>query len=188
MKEGGPHLGLHLGAEYNGNHKVAGPSMNELVDRYLRDARFHEFSYFRFLMEQVRCFGDPRQFYYDDVSKVRVGGVHSNIDIYRENVRRSVAELVQVVREVQPRLIIVAGTLAFSEFNSQVLPRIPDWRGDLIKTRNPSAQGHRGRPSLWLERYRSFQSNMLSGPAPERIRKWHLLSRNAETPFRLVAL
>lgn len=140
------YVGLHLGAEYNGDHGAAGPSMNELVARYLREGTPPDTNYFRLLVEQVRCFGDPRCFYYDDVSRVRAGGSHSSRAVYRENVRQSVSEIVSLVTTLAPRLIIVAGVHAYREFTEQILPGLPTWRGDLVSA-EPFSSGPPWLPS-----------------------------------------
>lgn len=187
-----PPTGLHLGAEYNGNHGAAGPPMDELVSEYLRLGSIRDEMYFRFLLAQVRCFGEPSQFRYDDVSQVRAGGKHSSKDVYRERVGRSVTRLSSIIQERDPRLIIVAGTLAFDEFERQILPMIPKWRGDVIRARNPSAQAHwvdAGQSTgLWFQRYREFRSTLLVEPRPKSVRRWHLQARDADAPFQLKAL
>jgi len=181
-----PYLGLHLGLEYHANHRVAGKPMNDLVRRHLRDGDCGP--YFQLLVAQVRCFGDPRRFWYDDVSRVRAGGKLSEADVYEQNVRQSARDLVAHVERLTPRIIVVAGDRGFTLFMSKVLPRIPTWRGHLIKARNPSARGHWGRRRLWLDRYTEFSSDLMSQPRPDGIRRWHMLSPDSETPFDLVPL
>jgi hypothetical protein len=182
------YLGLHLGAEYNGDHGAAGPSMNELVGRYLREGTLSDLNYFRLLVQQVRCFGDPERFYYDDVSRVRAGGSHSSPSVYRENVRQSAGEMISLVEALEPRLIIIAGIHAYREFTRQVLTKVANWRGDLIRTRNPSAQGHRGRVDLWEQCYRSFRTDLGSQTRPLVMRKWHLHASDANGPLQLLRL
>ncbi len=180
--------GVHLGAEYNADHGSAGPSMNELVARFRRGDSFANPAYFRILVAQVACFGDPGRFFYDDVSRVRAGGRLSPPDKYRENVRQSAPGIVATLRELQPRLIIVAGGRAYEEFCSQVLPQLPSWRGDLVRARNPSAEGHRGRPADWLARYGTFRSGLLDEPTPAEVRSWHLASTEAQPAFHLARI
>jgi hypothetical protein len=182
-----PYLGLHLGAEYNRTHGDAGDPMNELVRRYFEGA-LRDPNYFPLLVEQVACFGDPRRFYYDDVSRVRAGGRHSEDDLYRENVRQSVGGVSTLVKELDPRIIIVAGGLAFTEFVRQVLPAAPLWRGDLVKARNPSSRGHYGTQEAWQLCYRRFRSALSSEPRPQEVRKWHLHATDAAGPLRLTRL
>lgn len=179
------YVGLHLGAEYNGDHGAAGPSMNELVGRYLREGTLSDLNYFRLLVHQVRCFDDPRRFYYDDVSCVRASGSHSSPAVYRENVQQSVGEIVSLVEAIAPRLIIVAGVYAYQEFTRQILPRLPHWRGDIVRTRNPSVQGHRGSLEQWEQCYRSFRTDLTTQPRPSFVRKWHLHATDAGGPMQL---
>lgn len=181
----GAYLGLHLGAEYNGDHGAAGPSMNELVRRYLHDGTLQDTNYFPLLVEQVACFGDPTLFYYDDVSRVHAGGSHSAPDVYRENVRQSVDAIASLIHELAPPVIIVAGIYAYKEFTRQILPTLVGWRGDLVRTRNPSVQGHRGSLEEWKTCYRSFRSDLLLDSGRQGVRKWHLHATNAAGPFRL---
>lgn len=180
--------GVHLGAEYNADHGSAGPSMNELVAKFRRGDSFADPAYFRLLVAQVACFGDPGRFFYDDVSRVRAGGRLSPADTYRESVRQSVPGIVAALGELHPRLIIVAGGLAYEEFCSQVLPQLPGWRGDVVRARNPSAQGHRGSPAEWLARYRAFQSGLIAEPVPAGVRCWHLASTEAQPAFHLARI
>jgi hypothetical protein len=179
------YVGLHLGAEYNNQHGAAGPSMNEIVSRYLREGTLTDLNYFRLLVEQVRCFGSPEAFHYDDVSRVRATGSHSPLEEYRNNVRRSVGEVVTLVETIKPRLIIVAGVHAYREFARQILPKLPGWRGDLVRTRNPSVQAHRGSVEEWEKSYRSFRTDLAGLPTPPVVRRWHLYARNAGCPMEL---
>jgi len=167
-------LGLHLGAEYNESHGAAGPSMNELVRQFLDNGSLPDNNYFTLLVEQVACFGDPRHFYYDDVSRVRAGGSHTREEVYQLNVNKSVGEIVTLISELDPRIIVVAGSLAFKEFTRQILPHLPHWQGDLVKTRNPSTRGHWGPSAEWEQRYRSFRTDLALEPRPQLVRKWHL--------------
>lgn len=180
--------GVHLGAEYNAGHGSAGPSMNELVARFRRGDSFADPAYFRLLDAQVSCFGDPGGFYYDDVSTVRAGGRLSPADKYRESVRQSVPALAVLLRELHPRLVIIAGGQAYDEFCAQLLPLLAGWQGDVVRTRNPSAQGHRGRPADWVARYAAFRSTLLTDRAPPEVRHWHLACSEAKPAFQLLRL
>lgn len=185
MYLGHDYVGLHLGAEYNGNHGTAGPPMNEIVDRYLRDGTLADLNYFRLLVEQVRCFRRPEEFYYDDVSRIRATGAHSSVAVYRENVRESTDEIVRLVTAIDPRIIIIGGGHAHKQFVRQILPKLTNWRGDLVRARNPSVQGHRGSLEQWVSCYRSFRTDLAARARPPLVRHWHLYAQNVDGPLQL---
>lgn len=180
------YLGLHLGAEYNAEHPAAGPPMNELVAKFWAGTIANE-RYFRCLVEQVACFGDPDGFYFDDVSRIRARGSHTDAVQYRRNVQASVGELVALIAQLEPRVIIVAGGRAHHEFVRQVLPHARTWHGHLVRARNPSNQGHWGSLSSWIESYKRCRPTILEDPIPDRVLRWHLKSPSPGIPFQLLA-
>jgi hypothetical protein len=122
------------------------------------------------------------------VSRVRARGSHSSPVVYRANVAHSAHEIVTLVEQLNPRLVIVGDLYAFRELARQILPDITWWRGDVVRTRNPSVQSHRGSVLQWQMSYRSFRSDLMLQPRPSTVRKWHYTRQTLRDRSRRSAL
>ena len=182
-----PLRGLHLGSEYNGDHAAAGPSMQELMARYLAGHDLPGATYFKFVEAQARCFGDPHRFRYHDVSWVRAGGRQTKQPLYGQHVARHADALARYVLGVDPGVVVIGGGDAHDEFVRQILPRLRGWVGHVVRARNPSSNGHFGmRHADVLRGYGELaRLNRLRQPAAA-VTHWKLKIEAAEPAERLV--
>lgn len=151
---------LWLGAEYNANYKDA-ETTDALMQQYLETGSINKnTSFFERLEAQVGIFGDPRDFHYDDVSRVKATGQHSEKSQYDANVKDSVKHHIQLFNLFKPKLILIGGTLAFDAYCKLILPSLPFDNLIVVKLRNPSPQAHRGSQEHWNNKYKNFKADL----------------------------
>lgn len=151
---------LWLGAEYNANYPVH-ESTDALMKQYI-ETRFvkKNISFFERLETQVEVFGDPRQFHYDDVSRVKATGKHTEKERYEDNVVKSIDHHITLFADLKPRLILIGGSLAFDAYKRLVLPNLDYENLVIVKLRNPSPQAHRGSKRVWNSKYKNFTADL----------------------------
>ncbi len=176
---------LWLGAEYAEyeSAQIDYAEMNDLMKRFLsRDASMRRTQFLQILEKQVSVFGSPQEFFYDDVSRVRATGTHSEACIYEQNVRNSVEHHVRQFELLKPTLILVGGGLAFENFRRIVQPHLSAKSLAIVRIRNASRQAHRGPIDSWMDKYRETK---LEIPEEQGIRFYHLACRSHRDPFQL---
>ncbi len=159
------------------------------MEQYLGGAILSDPTYFKFTAAQARCFGDPRRFHYHDVSWVRAGGQQTKQPLYGQYVAKNAKALARYVLGVEPGLIIVGGGDAHDEFLAQILPRLGDWRGHVVRAWNPSSNGHFGKEHAWVEsRYGEVARLNLLRTLPDAVEHWKLTPEPDDPRDRLVPL
>ncbi len=179
---------LWLGAEYAvyKDDRIEYAEMNELMKRFLsRDASMGRTQFFQVLEQQVSVFGCPHEFLYDDVSRVRATGKHSEPHVYEENVRSSIEYHVRLFERIKPKLVLIGGGLAFENFRWIVLPHLSVESLAIIKIRNASRQAHRGPIDSWMKKYRETKFEIPEGPG---MQFYHLACRGPGDAFHLRSL
>lgn len=176
---------LWLGAEYNQNYGDI-ESTDELMRQYLEFGRTNRNAdFFERLETQVRCFGNPNDFFYDDVSQVRANGLHNERVQYQENVEQSVQYHISLFKRFNPGIILIGGSLAFDAWRRIILPHLVYDNLVVVKIRNPSPQAHRGNPDEWLRKYQQFKADLSQYVG---LKLLHLKCSNIKSDFELIEI
>ncbi len=176
---------LWLGAEYAEykDDQIDYAEMNDLMKRFLsRDSSVKRTQFLAVLEQQVSVFGSPLEFYYDDVSRVRATGKHSEPGTYEQNVRDSVEHHIRQFELLKPKLVLIGGGLAFENFRRIVLPDLNVESLAIVRIRNASRQAHRGPIAFWMEKYHETKIEI---PEEHGIQFYHLACQGNGEPFRL---
>lgn len=151
---------LWLGAEYNANYKDI-ETTDALMKKYLDSGSINKNnSFFERLEAQVSIFGNPKDFYYDDVSRVKATGKHTEKSQFEASVKESIEHHVQLYNDLKPNLILIGGSLAFDAYCNFILPKLSFDNLILVKLRNPSPQAHRGNQEEWNCKYKNFTADL----------------------------
>ncbi len=176
---------LWLGAEYAEykDVQIDYAEMNDLMKRFLsRDSSMKRTQFLEVLEQQVSVFGPPLEFYYDDVSRVRATGKHSEPGTYEQNVCDSVEHHIRQFELLKPKLVSIGGGLAFENFRKIVLPNLNVESLAIVRIRNASRQAHRGPVASWMEKYHKTKIEI---PEEHGIHFYHLACRSSGEPFHL---
>jgi len=153
---------FHFAAEYNATRKYGVDfDMNEIMRRFEQNNWDDNRDYLgrtqiqvKLLARWMRLRQDEYEVHYDDVSRVPGNGKHSDAQVYFQNVRESIEYHQELFTKLKPVGIIIAGGLAFQAFEQILYPVLKHRPDYIIRMRNPSSQGHWGKPADWLQRYK----------------------------------
>jgi hypothetical protein len=134
------------------------------------------------LKAQVSCFGDPADFFYDDVSQVKATGKHTDPKTYESNAIQSLPYQKQLFTRLNPELILIGGQQAFDAYCKIILPELQYDSLIIVKLRNPSPQAHRGQINRWLDKYQALQISLTK---KEGLPFFHLKCSNIASNFAL---
>jgi hypothetical protein len=176
---------LWLGAEYNQNYGDT-ESTDELMRQYLNSGTINKnTSFFVRLKAQVSCFGNPNDFCYDDVSRVRASGKHTKKDQFESNVSESVDYHKDLFRNHKPRVILIGGSQAYDAWCKFILRHLVYDNLFVVKIRNPSRQAHRGNSDEWLNKYQQFKADLSQNVG---LKLLHLKCSNIKSDFKLIEI
>jgi hypothetical protein len=199
-----------LGAECNNNRLHGYPNSDACLRAVLRGVLKDNPYYWQRTVLQfqvlaalcdVECPIKSGAFWKSDVSlSTKSGGKHSSTHRYWEDVLHSVGEQVGLFQQHPSQVVGVAGGEAFKAFVKLVLPDLIKAGVAprvVVKVRNASAQGHRGKPEIWKARYEGILNDpsCVGEEAMNRLRAalqqadatecFELTSPSISEPFRL---